>query len=298
MSTIHFDRWKHYSPTSGPFKVYKQYYTELNLYYWSSYSVHKLAYKGLKSMGADWSTDPGSVLLLPAGNHSFDSLRKWSSSFDASQVWTRLQALLSMASILETYIDTIASLAIESDPGVLINASRSMDGISLIKRKRIEHEIISSRVMFLTKGTWNERFSAFDSLFGNHPNELDSFIEDLEGIRRKRNSVGHAFGRDIEQSRRYDEFTPLPIDGISEERLLHYFDIMFQVAQIIDKYLLEKSIGGFEPLFAYHLFINKNKGKRWNSFEKESYFKRDYNKSKTPLGDAYIKELIQFYNKA
>ena len=296
MATPHFDRWQHVSSSSGPFKVYKKYYEELNLYYWSCYCGHKLTYKGLKKMGVDWNSDPNAVLPLPANNHSFDSMRKWSNSYNALQVWTRLQVLLSLTSILETFIDTIAYLAVESDPGVLINSSKSIDGLTLLKKKRVDSQIIKSRIMYLTKDTWDKRIAAFDTLFGGHPTELDIYKNDLEALRRKRNSVGHAFGRDIEQSRKFEEIVPLPIDGIREDHLLHFFDITFQVAQAIDKFLLDEHIGEYQALFAYHVFYQKNKGKNWNNSEYALYFRRMYCQSQSSFGRDFFRELVSFYH--
>ena len=296
MATPHFDRWQHAWQMSGPFKVYKKYYEELNRYYWSGYSAHKLTYKGLKSMGVTWETSPTSILPLQ-NQRSFDSVRSWANSYNALQVWTRLQVLLSLTSILETYIDTIASLAIESNPGVLINASKSLDGIALLKSKRLDSGIIKSRVMYLTKDTWHKRVASFDSLFGGHPKELDLFVDELESLRKKRNSVGHAFGRDINRSRRFEDAAPLPIEGIKEENLLRYFDVTFQVAQSIDKYLLDNHIGEFQALFAYHVFYQKNKNNRWNRIVTVQNFRNQYCSSRIPLAKFFFQELVSFYHK-
>ena len=54
--------------------------------------------------------------------------------------------VISLASILETFIDSVCGLAIESNPGVLINASKSLDGVSLLKTKRLEREVIENAI--------------------------------------------------------------------------------------------------------------------------------------------------------
>ena len=134
-------------------------------------------------------------------------------------------------------IGIFCGLAIESNPGVLINASKSLDGVSLLKTKRLEREVIENAIEDIAKGTWPQRRSAFDVLFGGHPVELDTYEADLEELRKKRNSVGHAFGRDIDKARRFEEIKPLPLDGIRQEKLIHFFDITLRVASAIDQYL-------------------------------------------------------------
>ena len=54
--------------------------------------------------------------------------------------------VISLASILETFIDSVCGLAIESNLGVLINASKSLDGVSLLKTKRLEREVIENAI--------------------------------------------------------------------------------------------------------------------------------------------------------
>ena len=46
----------------------------------------------------------------------------------------------------KTFIDSVCGLAIESNPGVLINASKSLDGVSLLKTKRLEREVIENAI--------------------------------------------------------------------------------------------------------------------------------------------------------
>lgn len=223
-----FDRWQHALEHSGPFLVYKQYYEELNRYYWASFSAHKLTYKGMPKLGIDWNSNPETTFQLPVHNHSFNTIRSWSKAYDALQVWTRLNVVISLASILETYIDTVCGLAIESNPGVLINSSRSLDGVKLLKTNRLDNEIIKNAIQGISKGIWVKRKKAFHLLFGDHPIELDLYEADLEKLRIKRNSVGHAFGRDIDKARRFEEITPLPIEGISQENLIHFLMLHYK----------------------------------------------------------------------
>lgn len=293
-----FDRWHHALLYSGPFLVYKQYYEELNRYYWASYSAHKLTYKGMASMGITWADNPDRTLLLPKHNHSFTSIRSWSNAYNELQVWTRLNVVISLASILETYMDTICGLAIESNPGVLINASKSLDGVHLLKTKRLDRDVISNAIRGVSKGTWGERRKAFDALFGGHPIEMENFELDMEELRKKRNSVGHAFGRDINKARRFEEIKPLPLDGIKQENLIHFFDVTLKVAKAIDQYLLDNHIGEYQALFSFHVFYTHNQGKKWDVKGMAKAFRKIFSNSSMPIGKQFFVDLVEYYNRS
>ena len=89
-----FERWKHAWAHTGPFRVYKQYYLELNQYYWAAYSGHKITYTEMAKKGYTWE-----------------------------------------------------------------------------KTKRLDRQVIDDAIEGIAKGTWAQRRSAFDSLFGGHPVE-------------------------------------------------------------------------------------------------------------------------------
>ncbi len=295
---IVFDRWKHALPHSGPFLVYKQYYEELNRFYWASYSGHKITYTEMTEKGYTWESTPEAVLSLPKKNYCFKTLRDWSDAYNSLQVWTRLNVVISMVSILETFIDSVCGLAIESNPGVLINSSKSLDGVSLLKRKRLDRVLIENAIESISKGTWVQRRAAFDVLFGGHPSDWDVFEADLEELRKKRNSVGHAFGRDINKSRRFEEIKPLPLEGIKQEDLIHFFDITLKTAVSIDKYLLDHHIGEYQALYAFHVFYIHNQGKEWDDKSMAKAFRKQYCRSRSPLGKAFFNDLLKYYHEA
>lgn len=292
-----FDRWKHALEHSGPFLVYKQYYEELNRYYWASCSAHSLTYKGMPLLGFTWGSNPDTTLSLPAHNYSFKSLRDWAKAYDALQVWTRLNVVVSLASILETYIDSVCGLAIESNPGILINSDGILDGVALLKSKRLDRTIIQNATKNITKGEWSKRKKSFAALYGSYPVELDTYENDLEELRKKRNSVGHAFGRNIEKARRFEEIKPLPLDGIKQDNLLHFFDITLKVAKAIDKYLLDKHIGEYQALYSFHVFYVHNQGKKWDNKSMAKEFRKVFSKSSMPIGKQFFIDLVNFYLK-
>lgn len=109
-----------------------------------------------------------------------------------------------------------------------------------------------------------------------HPTELDTFMPDFEELRNNRNTVGHAFGRDIAQSRKHEEVKALPLTGIKEERLLLFFDVTYKVVKAIDLCLLDNQIGEYQALFAFHVFKNQNKSKKCNTKQWADMFRDKY----------------------
>ena len=91
------------------------------------------------------------------------------------------------------------------------------------------------------------RIDAFKKIFGPLI-EFRSCHGDLERIRKIRNEMGHAFGRDIDEARRIGSINILPIRKLSHEKLLKLRTVMATAAGHIDKFLVAKHIGEFEML--------------------------------------------------
>lgn len=237
-SKTHFDRWGHVQQHSWPFKVYKQYNAELSHYIWVDYSAAKYVYKHLGKTKAKL-TDPCNLhFSFPAHVWNFPTVEDWSKCYNDRQNQFYLDCVMALSSNLETFLSTIISLAIESDPGVLLGASRSVDGVVLLKQNPLDKDVYSKDVEACVKGDWNSRVSAIKSLFGSCPQVLEDEISNLEGIRKLRNKVGHAFGRDIEESRDFTKAVKLKAERISLDRLKKYLRCAFEVAKAMDQFLL------------------------------------------------------------
>lgn len=158
-----FDRWTTVMKCSWTFLVFNKYNDELNELLWANRAVTKQTYLNLRTTSAKWTDLPSDHLLfdVPRGEEVFKSLKEWSNVYNNFNAWTNLNALLAITSNLETYIATIVSLALESNPGVLFDSSKSIDGVSLLKkgakRNKFHDEIVTS----ITKGDWNARLSAY-----------------------------------------------------------------------------------------------------------------------------------------
>ena len=250
-----FNRWNHTQSYSWPFRVFKQYYEELNLLYWSILGTKNFVYPSMKEKGLTWDLDPSAELHIPSTKYNFESLRGWAKGYDTSFVWTRLNFAMSLSAIFETYLATIVSLSIESDPGLLINAPHSVDGTLFLRQGGFSRDKYDEFVVGVTKGTWTSRISAFQKLFGVTLNCWQNNISILEQLRTKRNSIGHAYGRDISKSRQFMITEKLPIEGISDKSLMAFFDAVYKVAKNTDNYLLKTHIGEYQFILAYHSFL-------------------------------------------
>lgn len=252
-----FDRWIPREVSSWPYQVFKSHERELYRMYWAFQPTVPLTYSQLGTKGAQWGDAPGQHLKFDDKQKAelFTDLKDWSGGFNEFQNWTNLNALLSLASYLETYIASTVSLALESDIGIIYGAPRSIDGVALLKHGDMKRSNISDLVTGCVKGDWNSRVSAYKSLFGKIPNVVESNISDLEAMRTLRNKVGHAFGRDIEDSRRKGIRKTAAMERLSTERLNKLQRLGKKVAAAIDSHLFLEHVAEFETVYFYHKLL-------------------------------------------
>lgn len=291
-----FNRWKHIQAYSWPFRVFKQYYEELNGMYWANYASGKYIYKSMASNGYTWDSKPNEVLDLPEDKYNFSTLRNWSNLYNSSFVWQRLNLLMSLSSILETYMSAICSLAIESNPGVLINSSKSVDGVRYLKQKKTVRPLGDDHIVAITKGEWNKRIAVFQKLFGNLPDASIKDLPVLESLRKVRNQIGHSYGRDISKSRSFEIKDKLPLNGVSDENLLKYFSVVYKFAVCVDKLLMDNHIGEYQTILLYHNFYFQMHpvgvpSERANSFRK--YHGKNYYPYVTK---SFCLDLVNYYH--
>jgi len=173
-SSRKFDRWSTVMKTTWSFQVFNKYNDELNELLWSNSAVVKKTYSNLKDTSANWTDLPSDHLIfdVPKGEEVFKNLKDWSDTYNKFNTWTNLNALLALTSNLETYTATVVSLALESDPGLLFNSSKSIDGIALLKQGAKRNQFHDDILTSITKGDWNARLSAYKKTFGSAPSGL------------------------------------------------------------------------------------------------------------------------------
>tara|TARA_R110000744_G_scaffold347065_1_gene452610 strand:+ start:284 stop:1189 length:906 start_codon:yes stop_codon:yes gene_type:complete len=253
-STKTFDRWKSSTKSTWTFQVFLKHNNELNQMVWANQSASKLVFETLSNGDAKW-TDKASKHLkftVPEGEETYENLKDWSNSYNQFHKWNNLNSLMALSASLETYISTVIELAITSDPGVLLDSPKSIDGIKTLKEKGRKNIFLEEIIINITKGDWNSRINSYEKYFGIIPKPLQNQIGNLEKVRVLRNNVGHAFGRDIKASRNHEVKKIEPMESLSDARLKKYQKSIWITAKSIDKHLLDNHICEYQAVAFYH----------------------------------------------
>jgi hypothetical protein len=295
-SKTSFNRWSSLEKSTWIYQVFLVYDNELYKNLWSYYAGAQFVYKTLGSNKAKWSDQASSHLnLVNRQAGLYNDLRDWSNSFNHFDNWVNLNVVMAMSSNFETYLASVISLALKSDPGILLGASKAIDGIAVLKKGTFDKLNYDAYITSCTKGEWSSRLSSFQKIFGHAPQVLQDNISDLETLRKLRNKVGHAFGRDIDESRKHGLKTVLKTETISRNRALKLKTLLWSISKAIDKYLLQNHVGEFQALVSYHdLYPTLLKGMHPN--EKAVILKRKIGQSGAQgVGKQFCKELVKYY---
>ena len=297
-SLVRFERWKPREKSTWPFQVFQKHTDELERFLSAHISGSKFVYSSLGKTTATWSDSPTKYFAfhLRYQGDLFKDVRDWSNAFNSFGNWTRLNAVIALTSNLETYMASVMSLALESDPGILIGAPRAIDGIALLKHG-VSPPRIAEYVEACTKGDWNSRTANYRRIFGSVPSIVMRKLADLEAIRMLRNRVSHAFGRDIKQARKHWIRTIIPMERLSIERALRYKRLVWSCAKEMDLHLHAAHIGEYQALRFYHsLYPSLNKKVHPN--QRAIYFKKEFGRFKAaPAGKLFSNELVKYYER-
>lgn len=295
-SAIEFNRWISIRDNSWPFQVFRKHTQELNALMWANEPATKYVYKKLKEDGAKMD-DKASLhfnFAVQDGREVYDDLEDWSNSFNLFQNWTNLNGLMAITSNFETYIATIVSLAIESDPGILYKSPKSIDGVSLLKKGAGKFPFEDDILVSFTKGDWNSRNSAFLKYFDHVPLSISENISELEKIRKLRNKVAHSFGRDIERSRNKEVKDILPMERLTTSKFIKIRKLIWQCVTNIDEYLLTNHIGEYQAIKYYHSIAHELKGTPGN---KAMVFKKKIGALGDLSGKIFCQGLVKYYDE-
>ena len=292
-SNVGFHRWKHVQNHTWPFQVYKLYNEELSQFLWSNEAASKYTYNKLGKDGAVDNDPPTKHFSLPAHRIStMKTLKGWAAIYDESHNWMRLNCVMAISSNLETYLASVVALAIESNPGVLVGASKYIDGAKLLKNGGLDDSVYEKNIVACTKGDWSARLDAFEKLFGPAPASYHNGLSTLERMRRLRNNLGHAFGRDIDASRDFSFNKKQPADRITLATLVKYLEKAYNIIQDVDTFLLDNHIGEFQAIYAYHQHRNEFAG---GEIDRALELKKFYGKQDQTVGKVFCKGLVRYY---
>lgn len=255
-----FDRWESKDKHSYAFRIFSKYHTYMNSLYWAhvpaSQNVQYQCRQALKLPNVP-TTGEYFNLKGPNAFRVSDSIDSYSEHLKEFDNWTRLNTLVSVLSYFEIYLSSVLSLSIESDVGLLHSVPRQIDGAIVLKYNNGESHSFFDKSESVTKGDWHQRINNFLSIFKLAPISFEKNISDLEKMRKIRNNVAHAFGRDINDSRSRYTLEVLPIERLSERRLIRYMELVRNVAKEIDNQLLKNHIGEYELVHYYHSIQKK-----------------------------------------
>lgn len=245
-----YDRWRPVRPISWPGKVFIRHLEEHRQMMWAFVRASKYAFKMLGQTGAQ-RTDPADR-HFDVGGIGITVLH-WQDSFSAFTNWTNLNQLLAINACLETYIASMLRLVFDSDPGLIVGASHSIDGVRQLKFSiKIDPAIVKNNLVDCTKDTWSKREAALQRIFGHQFPTLFSYIGELENLRTTRNQVGHAFGRPIDASQKYDTPDKLPMARVSAKRVTKLMGVINKIVREIDAYIMANHVGNYQEFHFLH----------------------------------------------
>ena len=295
-SDYEFNRWNHRHKSSWALRVFKQHTNELMRMFISFNNSKEYTYKNLKNESAKWGDKPDKYFKFTKWEYDkFDDLQDWSNGYNELENWINLNALVSMSSTFETYIATIIPLALESDIGILFGTSKKIDGISILKYGKKEPFDFDNIIINTTKGDWNSRLSTYGNTFGCIPRYLGENIGNLEKIRKIRNDLAHAFGRDINKSRDKFILKSLPIKNLSKEKFLKYQNIIWKSALEIDAHLTNFHIGEYQALLFYHNLYSELNQTSHPSIRAAELKKKIGQYGDLAAGKKFCKGLVKYY---
>ena len=287
------ERWNSPFPHTIAFVLFKEHFTELNYVYWAhvpaASTIEKKALEALKSEDAD----PKRYFLIPDKDDRRipKTYAQWKSFYREFSNYTRLNMLMLLSSCFETYLRTIVSLSLESKPGIIIKAPDAVDGWFLFRKNSNYGNYGSKDYQFLEEigsvcqGDWNSRANAYIKYFGNMPLSATE-ISELDDLRQKRNLVGHYFGREKQKYEAPLFFEPSPVQRISHDKLIKYFNVVYEAVEKIDRHLHQNYIGSYDVILASLCKARRGAGR----FRPGAWRYREWSAGRTAPG-AYLRFL-------
>lgn len=291
-----FDRWTSKSGSSWVLKLFKKHHTLLNSMYWSYIPTSSYCNYMYRQNEKNQTSKTISELLHISGVDSHrveNKLENWDKSFKEFDNWTRLNALVALLSYFEVYLSSIVTLSLESDPGLNFKTTKVIDGMMIVKSNSkftVDFKNVAEKI---TKGEWPQRIAAFREVFGTVPQKIIDYTKQLERMRKLRNNVAHAFGREIEKAQARGLIEILEMDKLSLDALKKYMQIINDIVYDIDQQLVTNHIGSYEVLFYYHQ-INE----QLPSINKEVALRKELNRIgiNGTCNEQYCRELIDYYD--
>lgn len=294
MSTLAYNRWNPIEKKSWPYRCLRYYYDEVNRLMMAHKAALKFSCTQLQKIGAKDESIASDYLHTSKNNNRL-TIKQWHKSYSNFDNWTYLNAIIALSSAFETYLSCIIRMAIDSDPGLIINNPKSIDGVAQKKNGTpYNSDFIEDTLVSCTKGDWTTRIKAMQKLFGSIPTSFSDNIAQLEELRTLRNNVAHAFGRNIDKAKDYRRFDIDPMKKVTYDQFRKYQSLILTCSRQLDEQLMSEHIGMYPILLFYH--DNRNKLIKHPIETRFDYFKTLIGKeSQKAISKDLSKWIINYY---
>lgn len=225
-----FDRWIPYQKHSQPYVLFQKYIKEVKRDYMSFKTSRMYVYKQLKYNNAKW--EDAAYMHFSIQDKAI-TLKDWSKNFKKCEKWFLLNQQLAITSILEIYLTTIIKTAFFSNPALLLGYSKSIDGLTFFKYKKvINDELISKKIEDCTKGDWTVRVKNIKIIIENTETIFSAErISILDKNRNLRNNIAHSFGRNLYKVHNVDAIDILEQESFSEKQYYEYLKVVCDIVE-------------------------------------------------------------------
>ena len=305
-----FDRWKPHDGLTIAYQLFRRDMVEVNTFCWNGQGainhVQQLLAQALSGDEVKTILHYGKDL----GRRSQTLVGDARSQFMEVDNWIRLATVIYTASLLELFVRRVVTLALRSDPGLLISRPGIADGVTLLRSG--ERPDVRHRTQACTEGTWSKREHELQQVFGRRIRAVFENLKDLQAIQDMRNSIAHDFARTAKTKDFWyldpAQANPQPINRLSADRLQNMLRIVGVVAAEIEHVAIGH-IGSFELLLFWHKFLEERRKSKTTIVDNYKKLYKEGGSEKLlsvyhnrmtgrPLGRKYCNELLRYYRKS
>lgn len=304
-----FERWKPHGGSTIAYQLFRRDITEVNNFCWNGQGAinhtQRLLAQALPNVEVKTILDYGKDL----GRRSDTLIGDARSRFKEVDNWIRLATVVCTASLLELFVRRMVSLALRSDPGLLISRPGIADGVALLKSGEEPH--VRERVRECTEGIWSSREHSLQKTFGFRINAVFDNLKNLQAIQNTRNSIAHDFARTAKTKDFWyldpEQAVPQPVNRLSADRLQNMLRTVGEVAAEIEQRAMGH-VGSFELFLFWHTFLNERQKPKTKTVEQYSVLYKKggfekllstyhHNMLGSALGRKYCNRLLDHYEK-
>lgn len=204
-----------------------------------------------------------SIRFPPAGpdvHGVYNAAAEWESAADEFSDWTRQHVLISAASLLEVYVSSITTTALQANPELIDRSLKGIDGYAFLFGKATPpvgwKRSIEVTVAGFTNGLWKDRFRRLEVVFRKLPLKLTALEPELQKIQNNRNWIAHQFGADTKRSVPWDAVSHVAVGAKDCENAIRTVSTFVAEA---DTNVFSGLVGAHELLAIYHDWAQRHK---------------------------------------